>query len=324
MSENIKTLLPPAIKLLVICGPTASGKTSLSIDLAKCLSGEIVGADSMQIYKGMDIGTAKPTETEMQGIPHHLIDFLELGEDFSVAAYVALAKKCIAEITARGRLPVVCGGTGLYISSLVDNISFDEVKSDPKLRESLKRLADENGAKYLHKRLESIDPELAGKLHPNNLGRVIRAIEVYELTGVTMSETQKRSRQNPSEYDLLILGITYNDRQKLYDRINLRVDMMLQSGLIDEANALFDAGFEGTASQAIGYKELRNYFAGKESLEEAAENIKRETRRYAKRQMTWLKRDKRIKWLQADSFGGYANLLEEAINITKKFLGDID
>lgn len=311
-------------KLLVICGPTASGKTGLSIDLAKRFGGEIIGADSMQIYKGMDIGAAKPSKEEMRGITHHLVDFLEPDEDFSVAAYVTLAKKHIAGIAAKGCLPIVCGGTGLYISSLVDNISFEEIKSDPQLRESLKKLADERGAEYLHKRLEDCDPELAEKLHPNNLGRVIRALEVFELTGTTMTEMQKKSRQSPSDYDLCMLGICYDDREKLYERINLRVDLMLQNGLIYEAKALFDAGFGGTAAQAIGYKELQKYFSGTESLEEAAESIKRETRRYAKRQMTWLRRDGRIKWLHADVCGGYADLLAEAEAITKKFLEDID
>lgn len=311
------------IKLLVICGPTASGKTSLSIDIAKRFNGEIIGADSMQIYKGMNIGTAKPTNAEMSGIPHHLIDFLKPDETFSVAAYVSLAKKCITEITTKRRLPIICGGTGLYISSLIDNIGFEEVESDPIFRENLKELAEKKGAVYLHKQLIDCDPELAEKLHPNNLGRVIRALEVYEITGITMTEIQKKSRERPSEYDLCMLGIGYKDREKLYERINLRVDSMLECGLIDEAEALFKAGFGGTAAQAIGYKELQRYFAGEESLEEAAENIKRETRRYAKRQMTWLRRDERVKWLYFDEIGGYDGLLEQAVNITGKFLGDI-
>lgn len=312
-------------KLLVICGPTASGKTGLSIDLAERFGGEVIGADSMQVYKGMDIGTAKPSTAETRGILHHLIGFLEPCEDFSVAAYVTLAKKHIAEISARGNLPVVCGGTGLYISSLVDNVSFDEIESDPALRARLKKLADEKGAGYLHKRLEACDAELALKLHPNNLGRVIRALEVYEITGMTMTELQKKSRENPPEYDLLMLGILFNDRQKLYDRINLRVDLMLENGLLNEAKLLFDAGFGGTAAQAIGYKELKKYLEGIESLEKATENIKRETRRYAKRQITWLKRDGRINWLCADGYGGYSGLLEEAQAITEKFLknGDV-
>lgn len=305
-------------RLLVICGPTASGKTGLAIDLAERFGGEIIGADSMQVYKGMDIGTAKPTISEMRGIPHHLIDFLEPHEDFSVAAYVALAKKHIADITARGRLPVVCGGTGLYISSLVDNIGFDEIETDPKLREHLKQLADEQGAEALHKQLIDCDPQLAAKLHPNNLGRVIRALEVFELTGKTMTELQANSRQQPSEYDLCMLGIRYNDRQKLYDRIDRRVDLMLENGLLDEAKPLFDAGFGGTAAQAIGYKELQTYLAGGETLAEAAGSIKRETRRYAKRQLTWLRRDARIQWLNADD--GYPAMWMQAMRITERFL----
>lgn len=313
----MKTRIP----LLVVCGATASGKTQLSIDLAKRFDGEICGADSMQIYKGMAVGTAKPDINEMQGIPHHLIDFQEPDRLFSVAEYVSLAKKTIEGIHARGRLPVLTGGTGLYISSLVDNISFGGIASDSSLREELKAVYGEKGAAYMHEQLRLCDPELAEKLHPNNIGRIIRAIEVFRVTGEKMSELQKKSRQTPSEYDLCMLGICYRDREKLYERINLRVDNMLENGLVREAKAVYDAGMQGTAGQAIGYKELAGYFDGNESLDEAVQNIKQATRRYAKRQMTWLRRDERIRWLEADVFESYAAMLDKAVDIVRESLG---
>lgn len=305
-------------KLLVVCGPTASGKTRLAIDLAERLDGEIVGADSMQIYKGMTIGTAKPTITEMRGIPHHLVDFLDPGESFSVADYVRLAKDAVAGIRARGHLPVLCGGTGLYISSLIDNIGFEDLKAPDSLRNELKTLAEEKGGEYMLERLSACDPELAAKLHPNDLGRIIRALEVYDLTGTPMSELQRRSRMNPPEYDLCMLGLGFQNRETLYERVNMRVDSMLRQGLAEEAEALLRAGHMKTASQAIGYKELTDYFAGGESLEEAAENIKRETRRLAKRQMTWFRRDSRIHWLYADEYDDYDGLLAAALAVTGK------
>lgn len=303
------------IYVLVVCGPTASGKTKLAVDLAKRFGGEIIGADSMQVYKGMSIGTAKPSAEETREVPHHLIDFLEPDSAFSVAEYVRLAKQVIKDVAGRGRLPVLAGGTGLYINSLLDNISFENIEADEGLRAKLKSLAEEKGGAFLHEMLAGRDPELAEKLHPNNTGRIIRALEVCELTGVPMSEHMRRARQNPSEYDACMLGLRYSDRGALYERIDRRVDLMLEQGLIEEAKSLFDAGFTGTASQAIGYKELFGYFSGKEPLSEAVENIKRETRRYAKRQMTWFKRDGRIRWFDVDKYEGYDDLLAAAAKI---------
>ncbi len=303
------------IPLLVVTGPTASGKTQLAIDLAKHFDGEIVGADSMQIYKYMNIGTAKPTYAEMQGIPHYLIDFLEPLESFSVAQYVTLAKQTIDHIRARSKLPVLAGGTGLYISSLLNNISFEDIESDAELREELKQMAEEKGAEYLHEQLKTCDPSLAEKLHPNNLGRIIRGIEVFKITGKTMTELQEKSRETPSNYDACVLGLCYRDREKLYSRINLRVDKMFEQGLLEEAKKLLDDGLIGTASQAIGYKELARYFAGEESLIEAKESIKQETRRYAKRQMTWLRRDTRVKWLYVDEYSDYSKLHESSVKL---------
>ena len=288
--------------MVIVLGPTATGKTEIAVYLAKAFQGEVIGADSMQIYKHMDIATAKPNEEEMGGVPYHLIDFLDFGESFSVAQYVALAKKTIAGVCERGKLPVLCGGTGLYISSLADNISFEEHTGQSEIRNKLKSVLEEKGALYLHGELSKCDPILAGKLHPNNTGRVLRALEVFESTGVPMSEHQKKARQNPPEYDLCMIGLCYHDRQKLYDRIDERVDKMMKQGLLLEAKALLDSGqMGGTARQAIGYKELERFFSGRETKSAAIEAIKRETRRYAKRQMTWFRRDKRINWIAVDA-----------------------
>lgn len=292
------------IPLAVIVGPTGSGKTALSVKLAKEFGGEIVSADSMQIYKEMRIATAKPTPEEMNGVPHHLIGFLDCSEPFSVADYVDLAGKAVRKIHERGKLPILVGGTGLYVSSLVDNISFQEIISDPSLRkELLARLATEGGEALLNE-LWEFDPDTAESLHPNNGNRIVRAIEVYRLTGVTMSEHQRRSRQDPSPYKPCILGLSARNRQVLYDRINLRVDLMMKEGLLEEAREILSRREMKTAFQAIGYKELKGYFDGSCSLEESVETMKRETRRYAKRQLTWFRRDGRIHWLYLDELSG--------------------
>ena len=231
------------IPLLCIVGPTASGKTGLSVELAERYNGEIVSCDSMQIYKGMDIATAKVTKEEARGIPHHLVDFLPIGEAFSVSDYVKLAHKVIAEIYERGKLPILVGGTGLYYSSLVGNITFSEEKIDEKLRAELNEQYQREGGEILLKQLAEFDPETASTLHPNNGKRIIRAIEIYRNTGITMSEQMKRSKEKPSPYNYLTICLTYKDRQKLYDRINLRVDKMLGAGILDEAKAfLYEAG----------------------------------------------------------------------------------
>ena len=309
------------IPLLVIAGPTASGKTALAVELCRKVGGEVVSADSMQIYRRMDIGTAKPTAAERRGVPHHLMDILEPGQNFSVADYVALAKETIAEIHARGRLPVVAGGTGLYINSLVDNIEFSPAPNDPALRRALQKEAEEHGGAHLLEQLAQFDPETAARLHPNNLGRIIRAIEIYRLSGVTMSEQLKNSRLKPSDYDLCMLGLTFADRQKLYDRINDRVNQMLADGLLKEAEEIRSLGLESTAAQAIGYKELEGWFTGQCSLEEAVENLKRETRRYAKRQLTWFRRDERIHWLEVDRLGSIEALVDAGMQVMAECWG---
>ena len=288
------------IKVLGVVGPTASGKTLLAVNLAKEYKGEVVSCDSMQIYKHLDIATAKPTEAEMQGIKHHLIDFLDLDKSFSVADFVSLAGECVEDISKRGKLPVLCGGTGLYFSSFIDNISFSDSGADPEYRAELEKRASEQGAQSLLDELAVYDPETAAKLHPNNLKRIIRAMEHYKANGLPISEQNKLSRAVPSPYNPLILGITFKDREKLYERINARVDIMLENGLIEEAKWYFSQENVATASAAIGYKELKPYFDGECSLEQASEKLKQETRRYAKRQLTWFRRDKRVHWIYAD------------------------
>ncbi len=303
--------------LIVICGPTASGKTALAADIAKELDGEVVSADSMQIYKGLDIAVAKPTEEEMKDVPHHLIDFLDPKESFSVADYVALAKAKTAEIAARKKQPVVAGGTGLYISSLVDNVTFDQdCGSDPQYRARLERLAEEKGNAYLLEQLKKVDPETAAALHPNNLKRVIRALEVYKLSGRTMTEQRINSRREPSIYRPCMMMIDY-DRKTLYDRIDRRVDMMLEKGLVREARDFFSLKDSSTAAQAIGYKELKPYIDGEEPLESCVERLKRETRRYAKRQLTWFHKDERIYRIPADESTKYEEILRKAKNYIK-------
>lgn len=303
------------IKVIAVTGPTASGKTSLAIEIAKAFNGEVVSADSMQIYKGMDIATAKPDAEEMQGIPHHLIDFVDTSEAYSVAQYVDDAKKCIADIAARGKVPVVAGGTGLYIDSLLSGIDFGFVPDNTDMRKQLKEQAEKEGIESLFEKLKEIDPETASKLHSNNEGRIIRALEVYYLTGETLTEQKIKSRQNGSEYEVLYISIEYLDRQKLYDRIEKRVDLMVDAGLLEEAKAYIELGEESTAKQAIGYKELKPYFYGEMSLEQALDNLKKETRHYAKRQLTWFRR-------HDERFCVYPDAQDDFVRIVKDKVGE--
>lgn len=279
------------IKVIAVVGPTASGKTSLAVSIALAVGGEVVSADSMQIYKGMDIATAKPTIEEQRGVPHHLIDFLDTSETYSVAQYVDDAKKCISDIHKRGKVPIIAGGTGLYIDSLLGGIDFSFVPDNGDIRKKLNIRAEKEGSAALLRELGEIDPETASALHENNVGRIIRALEVYYLTGETISEQKRKSREKGSDYDTLYIYIDYLDRQKLYDRIDKRVDMMLDAGLSEEAKKYIALNENTTARQAIGYKELKPYFSGELTLGEAADNLKKETRHYAKRQMTWFRRN---------------------------------
>lgn len=300
------------IPLLVIAGPTASGKTWLAIELAKALGGEVVSADSMQIYRHMEIATAKPTKEEMDGVPHYLLDFLEPDHAaFSVADYTHLARAAITEITGRGNLPILCGGTGLYIQSVIDNIDFSGFSGDSKIRQRLQKDAETSGPEAMWKRLEKVDPELAQKLHPNNWGRVLRALEVYEATGIPMSIHQQRAKSKPSPYQLCMLGLRYHERERLYERINRRVDHMLEQGLLEEARKMISV-YGGTACQAIGYKELLPYLQGESPLEPCIEKLKQATRNYAKRQLCWFGRDKRIQWLCVDEYQNPHELFTDA------------
>lgn len=306
--DNILNHIP----VVAVVGPTASGKTKLGVDIALKFNGEVVSADSMQIYQGMAIATAKPTLAEMRGVPHHLIDFLLPEQGYSVARYVGDAKAVIADITARGRLPVLVGGTGLYVDALLGGIRFAEEQGAPEIRAQLYMQASQLGNEAMHAMLLQIDPEYAVGLHPNNLGRVIRAIEFYRATGKTMSEQLKGSREQPSDYAPVMLGLNFSDRAQLYERINRRVDAMLEQGLLEEVRAFYKAHNPKTAAQAIGCKEFLGYLSGEKTLERCTEDLKRETRRYAKRQLTWFKRNAQISWLCHDEFDGYQALLDKA------------
>ncbi len=306
------------IPFVAVVGPTASGKTALSIALAKDFNAEVVSADSMQIYKGMDIATAKPTEEEMQDIAHHLIGFVDISQKFSVAQYLSCARNCINDIHSRGKKIIVAGGTGLYVSSLVDNIQFEDEKEN-QLRAELAHNAQLYGGAYMLEQLKMLDPEYANELHENDVTRIIRGIEINKLFGHTMREHKRISRQTQSPYNVCMLGIAFRDRQKLYDRIDARVEIMLQNGLEAEARHFFGK-FDSskTAVQAIGYKELFPYLEGRMSLDEAVDNLKRATRNYAKRQLTWFRKDERIHWLYADEMDKN-ELIQEAKSICDLF-----
>ena len=303
------------IPVLAVVGPTASGKTALAVELAKRLGGEIVSADSMQIYKGMDIASAKPTEAEKQGIPHHMMDFLPPETPYSVAEYVKAAHACILEIYKRQKLPILVGGTGLYVDSLLTGTQFIETETDFDLRARLETEFDALGGEKMLEKLAAFDRDTAARLHPNNRKRIIRAFEVYTLTGKTMTEVLAASREKPSPFTPCYIGIAYANREILYDRINRRVDIMLENGLLAEARAFFQ-GTPDTAAQAIGYKELKPYLDGVLSLDEAVENLKRATRNYAKRQITWFKRNPQIHWIYADTCSKQA-LLAQAITFAE-------
>lgn len=306
------------IPVVAVVGPTASGKSDLAVEICRRFGGEVVSADSMQIYKGMDIATAKPTEEEKQNIPHHMMDFLDNTEDYSVALYQQATAECIAEIYSRGLLPVVCGGTGLYVDTLLNNVKLSEDSYDEELRVSLLKRAEDEGADRLLEEVRAFDPEYAEKLHPNNVKRIVRALEVYKTTGTTMTEQNKLSKQT-SPYDVCFIGLDAEDRQFLYDRIDRRVDVMLERGLEEEAREYLSSANGSTSAQAIGYKELRPFFDGAITLDEAVENLKKATRRYAKRQLTWFRRNERINWLYIDKYQKRDELMSDAFAIVEKF-----
>ena len=307
-------------KIIAVAGPTASGKSALALELCKRLGGELVSLDSMQIYKGLDIGTAKPTKAEQAEVRHHMIDICDPREKFSAADFAERAHGVIADIRSRGKRVLLCGGTGLYLDTVLGRLDFGEIESNEKLRRDLIAFAEKNGADALYERLVKIDPQAAEKIHKNNVRRVARAIEIYELTGKTKTE-HDREAISDSPYDSLIIGLDYNDREVLYSRINRRVDLMIDAGLETEVRSLLSEGSlsaDSTAGQAIGYKEMLGYVAGEYTLEDAIEKIKLGTRRYAKRQLTWLRRNPEINWLYPDRLGDFQSLVDEAEKIIGK------
>lgn len=306
-------------RLICICGPTASGKTALSVALAKQLHTEIISADSMQIYRGMDIGTAKPTAEERQGVPHHLLDICAPGEAFSVARYVELADAAAQDVLSRGMIPIVAGGTGLYMDALIECSTFSGDETDLSVREKYQRMAAEQGNEAVHACLAKVDPEGADRLHPNNLKRVIRALEVYEQTGMTIDAFNRLHKRPAPKYAALKIGICPAERQTLYDRIDRRVDQMLADGLLEETKRLLDSGaLAGTAAQAIGYKELLGYLQGDAPLADCVALLKQRSRNYAKRQLTWLKRDDNIHWIYYNNGEELPAILQEATEYLQK------
>ncbi len=293
------------IRFLCIAGPTASGKTSLSIELAKRFNGEIISADSMQVYRGIHVASAAPSETDKQGIPHHLIEFLDLSQGYTVADYVQQAGRLIEEITVRGKLPIVVGGTGLYMDALTKGLRFVEEPTDPALRAEITGRFETLGAEEMLRRLSQFDPQAAARLHPNDKRRIIRAFEIYESTGKTVTQANEESHPQNNEYDTLQIAITCRNRELLYERIDRRVDIMLENGLLQEAETTLCLPQDGGAAQAIGHKELYPYLRGELDLDTAVENLKRATRRYAKRQLTWLRRNEQLHWLYTDEDENY-------------------
>lgn len=284
-------------KVIVICGPTASGKTALSIELAKKINGEIISSDSMQIYKDMDIGTAKPTIEEMQGIKHYLIDFIKPDQRYSVADFKNDAEKAIEEIIAKGKTPIIVGGTGLYVDSLIYGIEYQDIKLDEKYRQELEEIAEKNGLQELYEKAKEIDSKAMEKISINDKKRIIRVLEIYKATGKTKTEQEIESRKKEIKYDYRVFAINM-DREKLYERINKRVDIMLEQGLIEEVKQVLQRYDKfPTAMQGLGYKEVVEYLEEKVTKEEMIEKIKMETRRYAKRQITWFKKNKQTIWI---------------------------
>ena len=305
--------------VVAVVGPTATGKTALGVELAKHFSGEVISCDSMQIYKGLDIGTAKVTPEETCGIPHHGVDILTPDKAFSVADFTAMAGKLEEEISARKKLPILVGGTGLYITSLLNGMSFAPEKTDPAIRARLQAQADAGDGAALYARLQQIDPDYAALVHPNNLPRVIRALELYESTGRRMSAERLNARAARPPYRSLCLCLTCRDRAVLYDRIGRRVDAMIESGVLDEARRVYERREAyRTAAQAIGYKEFFPYFAGEQSLADCTEKLKQATRNYAKRQLTWFRRQTDAVWLYLED----GNLEQQAAEQAEAFLAE--
>lgn len=305
--------------MVVLTGPTAVGKTELSIRLAEALDGEIISADSMQVYKKMDIGTAKIRKEEMRGIPHHLIDVLDPAEEFNVVRFQGMAKEALAGIYERGKIPLVVGGTGFYIQGLLYDIDFTREEQDKSYRERLQKKAEEEGAGAVHQMLEKVDSVSAGKIHPNNVKRVIRALEFYHLNGRPISEHNEEEARKKSPYQSAYFVLN-QDRQTLYERINRRVDLMMEEGLIGEVKSLVEEGYGRNlvSMQGIGYKEVFDYLEGEISLEETTERIKKDTRHFAKRQLTWFGREKEVIMIDKDKFETEEKILEHMLGILRE------
>ncbi|HJC83850.1 MAG TPA: tRNA (adenosine(37)-N6)-dimethylallyltransferase MiaA [Candidatus Anaerostipes avicola] len=305
--------------MVVLTGPTAVGKTELSIRLAQKLDGEIISADSMQIYQKMDIGTAKIRKEEMDGIPHHLIDVLDPSEEFNVARFQEMAKEALAGIYRRERIPLIVGGTGFYIQGLLYDIDFTKEEQDFRYRENLQKKAKEEGAQAIHKMLQAVDPASAQKIHPNNIKRVIRALEFYHLNGRKISEHNEQESRKESPYRFAYFVLNQN-RTTLYERINHRVDLMLEAGLVEEVRRLKEAGYGKNlvSMQGIGYKEVLDYLDGKMTLEETADQIKKDTRHFAKRQLTWFGREKEVIMIDKDKYETEEEILEHMLGILKE------
>ena len=306
--------------IIILTGPTAVGKTKASIELAQKIGGEIISADSMQIYQKMDIGTAKITPEEMQGVPHHLVDILPVEESFHLYEFQQLAKKSLEKIYQNGHIPIVVGGTGFYIQALLYDIDFTEQECDEAYRAELEQLAAEKGADYLHNMLREVDPASADAIHANNIKRVIRALEFYHLSGKRISEHNEKEREKTSPYHFAYFVLT-DERPHLYANIDKRVDLMIEQGLVDEVQKLKNMGFhrDMVSMQGLGYKEILDYLDGKTTLEEAIYIIKRETRHFAKRQLTWFRRERDVIWLDKQAYDYQdAKILDSMINILKE------
>ena len=311
--------MPP--KILVICGPTASGKTALAVELALRHHGEVVSADSMQIYRRMDIGTAKPTPEEMGGVPHHMLDVADPEEDFSVARYVDMAAKCVDDILSRGRLPILAGGTGLYIDSLLSGRTFASFQPDSPLRGQLEEQLRREGGAAMLARLAQVDPDSAARLHPNDEKRIVRALEVYQSTGKTITQHNLETQAIPPRYDALTLALAFERREDMWSRIDRRVDQMMDQGLVAEVQGLLDSGVPAkcTAMQAIGYKEMAAALLSGGDVRAAAEEIQLRSRQYAKRQLTWFKRNKAARWLLWGREPDFAAALQTSTEYMEEF-----
>jgi tRNA dimethylallyltransferase len=307
--------------LFILVGPTAVGKTDISIQLSKLLNGAVISADSMQVYKYMDIGTAKPTKEEMAGVKHYLIDELYPDEDYSVAVFRRMAGNYIDEILSKDKLPMVVGGTGLYINSLTFNLDFTEAICDSEYRQYLQNLSMINGNSYIHNMLKEVDIDSFNRLHENDTKRIIRALEVYKITGKSISYYQYESRKKPIDYDLCMVGLIM-DRQKLYDRINKRVDKMVDQGLVREVERLLSMGYSKdlTSMQGLGYKEIIAFLEGEYSLQDAVEKSKLSTRHFAKRQLTWFRREQRIHWVNIDDYNDMNSIIKNIAHFVQEKL----